>query len=336
MTDQGFRSVPQPLPGPAVDPGRAQRIAEVERDWVDGWDITLRSPEDDRLARERLAAQLVAVRDWAQPHTPLPEAVPPGEWLRKNQAVLWLATCVGVVALLADLAVGAAVVALSAIAITIAYRAATSRWNRRLAVEKENNVRRGPLDLSIDQRKTSRGARLKFTHDELNLILRANSLVADIRRNRSWQSEFLDTHRVRLNLDEELRQVVNEVTKLHALRLKAGAEPPPHSPAWNTYRHHQNLFEQSESALRTRVIVLSLYLDDLRKFDGYLEQLDQVNLLQEVDLEISGLYMGIEHSNMSSQQTASMSEELAMAREAVTAIIGSLSSSQSYLQGLPR
>lgn len=336
MTDQGFHPVPQPLRGPAVDPARAARIAEVERDWVDGWDITLKYPEDDRLARERLAAQLVAVRDWAQPHAPLPPAFPPGQWLRRNKGMLWFASFVGLVSLTAGPGIGAAVIAAIAIALTLSYRAAASKWNRRLAVERENNLRRGPLDLSIDQRKTSHGARLKFTYDELNLILRANSLVADIRHNRSWQSEFLDTHRVRLNLDEELRQVVNEVTKLHALRLKAGVEPPQQSPAWNTYRHHQNLFEQSESALRTRVIVLSLYLDDLRKFDGYLEQLDQVNLLQEVDLEISGLYMGIEHSNMSTQQTASMSDELAMAREAVTAIIGSLSSSQSYLEGFAR
>ncbi|NLE81565.1 MAG: hypothetical protein GX610_18680 [Rhodococcus sp.] len=319
---------------PVVDSARAQRIAEIERRWVEGWEITVARPDDDKRAREHLVSQLVAVRDWAQPHTPLPVASPPGDWPRNNQALLWLFSGAGILTLVISPAAGAILLVLFAGILALSYRSAQSKWNRRLAAEQANNSRRGPLDTSVDQRKTTNGVQIRFTYTELNLIPRTNILVSEIRANRSWQSEFLDTQRVRLDLDEELRQVVDEVTKLHALKLKTGAEPPPNSPAWGTYQHHRTLFAQSEKALRSRVIVLSLYLDDLRRFDDYLEQLDQINAMQEVDLEIASLYMGIEHSAMSARQTASLSDELAMAREAVTAIIGSLSSSQDYLRGL--
>lgn len=336
MTAPGYPPAPQPVHHSIVDSARAQRVAEVERRWVEGWEIAVARPDDDRRARERLVAQLVAVRDWAQPHTPLPVASPPGDWFRNSKTLIWLFSGAGILTLVASPAAGVVIILLFAGILTLSYKSAQSKWNRRLAVEHENNNRRGPLDTSVDQRKTANGVQIRFTYTELNLIPRTNILVSEIRANRSWQSEFLDTQRVRLDLDEELRQVVGEVTRLHALRLKTGAEPPLNSPAWSTYQHHQTLFAQSEKALRTRVIVLSLYLDDLRKFDGYLEQLDQINAMQEVDLEISGLYMGIEHSAMNAQRTAAMSDELAMAREAVTAIIGSLSSSQTYLQGLER
>lgn len=336
MNQPGFYPTPQHAHGPVVDPERARRLTEVERRWVEGWEISLSHPDEAKHARERLVSALVAVRDWAQPYAPLPVATPPREWFGRNKVLIWLLLGVSTVILLGNPAVGAVLLVLCAGGLALSYKSAQSKWNQRLAVERDNNNQRGPIDTSVDQRATNNGVQIKFTYTELNVILRANALVSDIRANRSWQSEFLDTHRVRLDLDEELRQVVGEVTKLHSLRLKAGAEPPQNSPAWGTYRHHQTLFAQSEKALRTRVAVLALYLEDLRRFDGYLEQLDQINQLQEVDLEISGLYMGIENSTMSAQQTAAMSSELGMARDAVTAIIGSLSSSQNYLQSLPR
>lgn len=319
---------------PVVDSARAQRIADVERRWVEGWEITVARPDDDRRAREHLVSQLVAVRDWAQPHTPVPVASHPSDWLRNNKAVLWMFSGVGILTLVISPVAGIVVLLLFAGIMGLSYKSVQSKWNRRLAVENANSGRRGQLDTSVDQRKTDNGVQIRFTYTELNLIPRTNILVSEIRANRSWQSEFLDTQRVRLDLDEELRQVVDEVTKLHTLKLKTGSEPARDSPAWSTYQHHRTLFAQSEKALRTRVIVLSLYLDDLRRFDGYLEQLDQINAMQEVDLEIAGLYMGIENSAVSTRQTAAMSDELAMARQAVTAIIGSLSSSQDYLRGL--
>ena len=155
---------------------------------------------------------------------------------------------------------------------------------------------------------------------EGQLVAVATVTARRIQASRAWQSIHLDTHRVRLDLAEEVRQLAVRAALLHRTRLKLGPRPQPISPgltrAAELWEHHSLVADRIQEALAERVSTLITYYEHLEALSRELAALDFLSGTG-IDDQLADLLAG----TVGDQQAAQHLRELtAEAGASITAI----------------
>lgn len=104
---------------------------------------------------------------------------------------------------------------------------------------------------------------------EVRLSMVADHLANDIEMSRAWRSDWLDTHRVRMNPRQEAAQVIAGARELCEVRRDLGAAPDRGAAGGQplaAYEQHQGDLAAVEQTLVGRVAALKCYLDGLDRF----------------------------------------------------------------------
>jgi hypothetical protein len=155
---------------------------------------------------------------------------------------------------------------------------------------------------------------------EGQLVTVATVTARRIQTSHAWRSTHLDTHRVRLDLAEEVRQLAAQAALLHRARLKLGPQPRPISPgltrAAELWEHHSLVADRVQEALAERVSALITYHEHLETLSHELTALDLLSG-PGIDDQLADLLTG----TVGDQQAAQHLRELtAEARASITAI----------------
>jgi len=158
---------------------------------------------------------------------------------------------------------------------------------------------------------------------EGQLIAVATVTARRIQASHAWQSTHLDTHRVRLDLAEEVRQLAAQAALLHRTRGKLGPRPQPISPgltrAAELWEQRSLVADRIQEALAERVSALITYYEHLETLSHELAALDLLSGLSGagIDDQLADLLTG----TVGDQQAAQHLRELtAEARASITAI----------------
>lgn len=155
---------------------------------------------------------------------------------------------------------------------------------------------------------------------EGRLVAVATVTARRIQSSRAWQSTHLDTHRVRLDLAEEVRQLAGRAALLHRTRRKLGPRPKPNSPgltrAAELWEHHSLVADRIQEALVDRVSTLISYDEHLRTLSRELAALD---LLSDtgIDDQLADLLAGTVGDQQAAQHLRDLTAE---ARASITAV----------------
>ncbi|HEX5402323.1 MAG TPA: hypothetical protein VFX16_08480 [Pseudonocardiaceae bacterium] len=155
---------------------------------------------------------------------------------------------------------------------------------------------------------------------EGKLVTVATHTARMIEESRAWRSNHLDTHRVRLDLAEEVRQLADRAVRLHDTRAKLGNRPSPDSA---TLTHAATLWdEQSRTAdlvlqsLTGRLNALISYRAHVDLLSRELDALDMVSG-GEISDELAALLAG----SVADEQAAEHLRELSAQTQASVAAI---------------
>jgi hypothetical protein len=158
---------------------------------------------------------------------------------------------------------------------------------------------------------------------EGQLVTVATVTARRIQASPAWQSTHLDTHRVRLDLAEEVRQLAAQAALLHRTRRKLGPRPQPISPgltrATELWEQRSLVADRIQEALAERVSALITYHEHLETLSHELAALDLLSGLSGagIDDQLADLLTG----TVGDQQAAQHLRELtAEARASITAI----------------
>ncbi|WP_157109609.1 hypothetical protein [Rhodococcus sp. WMMA185] len=331
--DPSMSGLPVSVPWRQAQTEQAARMSRIEQELDRGWGSTFRdSFQADHNRRNLVNGVLHAISVY-RPLRPVPHALSSAQWMRKHAVWIILSSVFTACVFSSGPVAGSGLALLFGSLFGGMFWISRQTWRQRLEALQHNEKARPTLNLDVIQsRSPSSGtAQIRFAANELDLILHQHEIVIQIQASKSWHSGYLDVHRVRLNLTQETCQVIAEVLKLHVLKQKVGPEPARSAPTWSAYQQHQQVFALSETALRKRVAALKLYLEDLHRFDGYLEQLDQISRYLELDTEMSALFVGAEFSSMAADHTLNLSDDLRAAQSAVEEIVSSLARTHHFL-----
>lgn len=155
---------------------------------------------------------------------------------------------------------------------------------------------------------------------EGQLVAVATVTARRIHASRAWQSTHLDTHRVRLDLAEEVRQLAVRAALLHRTRRKLGPRPDPISPgltsAADLWEYHSLVADRIREALAERVSALITYYERLETLSRELAALDLLSGTG-IDDQLADLLAGTVGDQQAAQHLRDLTAE---ARASITAI----------------
>ena len=155
---------------------------------------------------------------------------------------------------------------------------------------------------------------------EGQLVAVATVIARRIQASRAWQSTHLDTHRVRLDLAEDVRQLAVRAARLHGTRRKLGPRPQPTSPgltrAAELWESHSLVADRIQKALAERVSTLITYYEHLQTLSHELAALDLLSGAS-IDDQLAELLAGTVGDQQAAQHLRDLTAE---ARASITAI----------------
>jgi hypothetical protein len=155
---------------------------------------------------------------------------------------------------------------------------------------------------------------------EGQLVAVATVIARRIQASRAWQSTHLDTHRVRLDLAEDVRQLAGRAARLHSTRRKLGQRPQPISPgltrAAELWESHSLVADRIQEALAERVSALITYYEHLETLSHELAALDLLSG-PSIDDQLADLLAGTVGDQQAAQHLRDLTAE---ARASITAI----------------
>ncbi|HTF48057.1 MAG TPA: hypothetical protein VK735_11455 [Pseudonocardia sp.] len=155
---------------------------------------------------------------------------------------------------------------------------------------------------------------------EGQLVAVATVVARRIHASRAWQSTHLDTHRVRLDLAEDVRQLAVRAARLHGTRRKLGPRPQPISPgltrAAELWESHSLVADRVQKALAERVSALITYYEHLETLSDELAALDLLSGAS-IDDQLDELLAGTVGDQQAAQHLRDLTAE---ARASITAI----------------
>lgn len=198
-----------------------------------------------------------------------------------------------------------------------------------------------PRPITLDSFRT--GASDQFhpgggVSTEGKLVTVATHTARMIQQSRAWESNHLDTHRVRLDLAEEVRQLADRALRLHNTRAKLGTRPSTDSA---TLRHAAALWdEQSRAAdlvldsLAGRLSALISYRDHVDLLSRELDALDMVSG-DEVSDELSALLAGSTADELAAEHLRELTAQTQASVAAIHDVIQLLGRDLTALRGGP-
>lgn len=158
----------------------------------------------------------------------------------------------------------------------------------------------------------------------------AAAAAHQITQYRAWNSEWLDTHRIRMNPAEELMQIVDGLHQLHDVRGGRGAEPDPRVLGG----HPRRVFDRQTAELDTiqdgiadRIAALRIYLVRLDDLGRLLEAQETMDRAVSVDAQIAEMVGRSAQDQMATDGLTGLSTELVTVTEALRSAIALLSGS---------
>lgn len=302
----------------------AEPAGDETRSELDVWDdnVTMRFESrvqakrraklyiDDAALSRRLAAKVRRRRAAGIPDANLgpAENTTPG-WARtavKNGEKGPLASIVGVVIMVVVAAVASAPWANVLLAVFVALVVGNAiQWTVGTVWSQTSSLNLAPSDRSAIEKATARRA---LPGREEHIVAVAEEVTALVRSSPAWHSDALTDHRVRLDLDEEMRQIRAAATRLRVARAVLDVRPTidgsEHAvaaqQAWN---ERADLVDTAERALLRRIALLYGYQESLRSLESVLANLEVVRRMAAADHNIDALHADIAHHELRSQNT---------------------------------
>lgn len=148
---------------------------------------------------------------------------------------------------------------------------------------------------------------------EARLCVIATRVVTEIQNSRAWQSDWLDTHRIRMNPREELAQIVQRASELHEVRRDLGAAPDAYAGGGHLLVVHQRHLADLATVAKTlvdRVVALKAYQDDLGRFTLLLEAKDSLDRAESLSGRIAELVGRSVQDEMASESLNRLNQEM--------------------------
>ncbi|AOW93333.1 hypothetical protein BFN03_13585 [Rhodococcus sp. WMMA185] len=149
-----------------------------------------------------------------------------------------------------------------------------------------------------------------------------------IPETRAWGTEYLDTHRVQLNLVEEREQIVQHCLALRIATDRLGSEPAGKSAAARTAQRAfavtRKQLDLVWTRLTERVAVLNEYLDSLIALDSELEHYEAARRALSVDDEIGALLANAVGDEVSAEHMRDLRDQTRAVTAAINELVESL------------
>lgn len=195
-----------------------------------------------------------------------------------------------------------------------------------LAVRCARQIRRRPLWLNPLERRDIERARvwqsdrwcLGHWPDEFKLVEAGAVLVRRIGRTAVWRSAYLDGHRLRLDLWQELDTLDRHAWQLYCATRDLGRIPydPTAQALW---RRQDALLGRARGAMLNRLLALKRYADRLADLDRQLADLAALRRIDQTDQQIGDLLTQVAADELAAVKLDDLSDELAAVRCQVTA-----------------
>jgi hypothetical protein len=152
---------------------------------------------------------------------------------------------------------------------------------------------------------------------ELTLASSAAAAVDAISQSSAWQSDQLADHRARLDLDDELDQIVSTCARLEGLQrtIDAGGRSGLREP--DVVQNARGSLDEVRAMLQQRVEALTTYRTQLQQLEVRQAELDRLTRIESAADELTDLVAGTAHDEQAIANLRGLSAEATAAAEAV-------------------
>lgn len=164
--------------------------------------------------------------------------------------------------------------------------------------------------------------------DAQKIAYLADHVIADIGKSAAWKSRLLDEHRIRLDLDRELYEIVSSAAILgKQMRANAvdrdilGGDGPDAERLLQAVKRNAGLISEMRASLVRRVAALLAYRNELAPLDRLIKQMQALDQLEQQEAGLQEAYTQITLNEMATSETTRMSDELTALRANLTAQI---------------
>jgi len=186
-------------------------------------------------------------------------------------------------------------------------------------------VAQDPLYLSPDDQSEIRQvtqtvgwstAALKNLPPEAAIVSVAQDIITGIRTSPVWADQSLDVHRIRLDLDEEQRQILTGAYRLSRFTAETLERGGPEGEGFDGDRLQAALDQRAglttamRRALVERVAALYCYRDGLRPMETLLHDIELVRKLDAEQTELAAAYTDIVNNEQATAHLAELTAEL--------------------------
>ncbi len=190
-------------------------------------------------------------------------------------------------------------------------------WTRRdpLRLSEEDKTEIGVAVTALQTLISAGGA-----HVELRLALAASALVDEIRTVPVWESEDLDIGRIRLNLDEQLAEILAHAGELATVRATLGTPAAGSSPqalaAREAHLVSSRWLGRVERSLLTRVAALWSYRRHLLELQESITAGESLDRIHDGDRTIEGLLVNSAGDDLAASAIGQLATDLTDLRRA--------------------
>lgn len=196
---------------------------------------------------------------------------------------------------------------------------------------------RDPLTLSPEEFTAVRQARARITPDTEIVTLQAAIDDADaititgirtidqIRSSPAWHSEHLDIHRIQLDLDEELFQVVNSCNQLRKLSEAVESATPDERDESDLAKNlteqagaYRALRDEARAAIIARIVALHEYRTRLSKVEGLISNIERAAQAVAGNEDVAAAFTAITRDRAAAERTRELSAGLDDLRQRLT------------------
>lgn len=151
---------------------------------------------------------------------------------------------------------------------------------------------------------------------EAALVLVTQDVLHSIRVSPAWADRSLDVHRVRLDLEEERRQIIRGAFRLsrftaRTIEFSSSGGGPGGARMRVALDQRAALVQEMRRALVERIAALHRYREGLAPLEALLHDIELVGKLEVEHTELAAAYADIVNSEQAIAELATLSDELA-------------------------
>lgn len=163
---------------------------------------------------------------------------------------------------------------------------------------------------------------------EYRLVAYTAALTRRISESPGWSSDFLDSHRIQFDCDEELHQIFLHAFELHSLHVELGDIPICDDSASVGAREHiQRIAAPLDAvwgSLIDRVSALESFTFHILQLDRQLEVMEKVRHANEMENRIGALFDTTVSDEFAAEHTRTLTQDSAHASISIDATLDAL------------